>query len=269
MRKNRMMRAASALLVAVLLTTSTISGTFAKYVTTAEGSDSARVAKWGVEVGVVGSLFENSYINAPDDSADATVISVNDEDVVAPGTKNETGLTFKITGQPEVETKVEIKVGTVDGGVFTDGTAKDVVIPADTYTDYTKVIGYEQTGGKDDITKPVYGTFILADDYHPLRFTLKQNGAEVAGCVDVDISVIEDYLEGATVSKPYDPNTVLDDVLGTYTLTWSWAYGEFDGIQPNDRADTLLGQVAAGKLVNDDIITGVNIAIQITVTQVD
>lgn len=45
MRKNRMMRAASALLVAVLMTTCTISGTFAKYVTSADSTDTARVAK--------------------------------------------------------------------------------------------------------------------------------------------------------------------------------------------------------------------------------
>ena len=50
MKKNRMMRVASALLVAVLLTTCAISGTFAKYVTTESGSDFARVAKWGVNV---------------------------------------------------------------------------------------------------------------------------------------------------------------------------------------------------------------------------
>ena len=50
MKKNKMMRLASFLLVATLLTTSMISGTFAKYVTEGSASDSARVAKWGVEV---------------------------------------------------------------------------------------------------------------------------------------------------------------------------------------------------------------------------
>ena len=46
MKKNKMMRIASALLVAVILTTCAISGTFAKYVTSTPGSDSARVAKF-------------------------------------------------------------------------------------------------------------------------------------------------------------------------------------------------------------------------------
>ena len=50
MKKNKMMRLASGLLVAVLITTSTISGTFAKYVTTADAKDEARVAKFGVVI---------------------------------------------------------------------------------------------------------------------------------------------------------------------------------------------------------------------------
>ncbi|MFR0985955.1 MAG: hypothetical protein ACLSFZ_04975 [Frisingicoccus sp.] len=45
MKKNRMMRLASSLLVLTLLTTCVISGTFAKYTTQAGGSDTARVAK--------------------------------------------------------------------------------------------------------------------------------------------------------------------------------------------------------------------------------
>lgn len=46
MKKNRMMRLAAVLLVLVLLTTSVISGTFAKYTSTVSGADTATVAKW-------------------------------------------------------------------------------------------------------------------------------------------------------------------------------------------------------------------------------
>ena len=46
MKKNRMMRLASVLLVLCLLTTSVISGTFAKYTSTVAAYDSAKVAKW-------------------------------------------------------------------------------------------------------------------------------------------------------------------------------------------------------------------------------
>ncbi len=50
MKKNTMMRIASVLLVAVVLTTCAISGTFAKYTSEKEVSDSATVAKWSFEV---------------------------------------------------------------------------------------------------------------------------------------------------------------------------------------------------------------------------
>ena len=66
MRKNRMMRLASVLLVLCLLTTSVISGTFAKYVTTVGGRDEARVARWGftgenADIAIT-ELFKETYI---------------------------------------------------------------------------------------------------------------------------------------------------------------------------------------------------------------
>ena len=93
MKKNKMMRTASGLLVATLLTTSIISGTFAKYVTTASGEDSARVAKWGFEGGdtiTLDNLFKDAY--------DGTVDSENDKDVIAPGTKGEATFGFTYGG---------------------------------------------------------------------------------------------------------------------------------------------------------------------------
>ena len=50
MKTNKIMRIASGLLVAVLLSTCVISGTFAKYVSTYDGTDSARVATWAFEI---------------------------------------------------------------------------------------------------------------------------------------------------------------------------------------------------------------------------
>lgn len=104
MKKNKMMRAASGLLVATLLTTSVISGTFAKYTTSKSGTDTARVAKWGVEITANGETFAKSY--EKDDQATAianTVVST--ENVVAPGTKG-TMASMKLTGKPEVAVKV-------------------------------------------------------------------------------------------------------------------------------------------------------------------
>lgn len=108
MRKNKMMRVASALLVAVLLTTCAISGTFAKYTTTGTGTDTARVAKWGVTVNAQGSAFANTY--ATDDQTVVgtianSVVGGNSAKVIAPGTSG-TMVAASISGTPEVAVKV-------------------------------------------------------------------------------------------------------------------------------------------------------------------
>ena len=82
MKKNIMMRLSALLLVAVLLTTCVISGTFAKYVTTDQETDSASVAKWGVTVDVAG---DTTAITEYDGSAEAHVIT-NTGEKLAPGT---------------------------------------------------------------------------------------------------------------------------------------------------------------------------------------
>ena len=105
MKKNRMMRLASGLLVAVLATTSMISGTYAKYVTSGEATDSARVAKWGVTVTANGETFAKEY--AKDDVSfvlDANTV-VSTEKVVAPGTKGDM-VSMQLSGTPEVASRV-------------------------------------------------------------------------------------------------------------------------------------------------------------------
>lgn len=124
MKKNRMMRLASGLLVAVLVTTSMISGTFAKYVTATEAMDEARVAKWGVVVSATGSLYGEKYASA--DSKITAVEDTNDEGkdivsvygkqwndnnkVVAPGTQSDEGFHFDINGNPEVDALVTVQM---------------------------------------------------------------------------------------------------------------------------------------------------------------
>lgn len=114
MKKNRMMRVASALLVAVLLSTCAISGTFAKYVAKGSGSDTARVAKWGVQVTGTAETFADTY--AKDDGS--FIVTTNTvestEDVVAPGTTGNMAA-FTITGTPEVAVRVKFE-GTLELG---------------------------------------------------------------------------------------------------------------------------------------------------------
>ena len=104
MKKNIMMRLSAILLVAVLLTTCVISGTWAKYVETGSSSDEARVAKWGVEI-TAETPDDNEYQATALTANETAVTLVADTKVLAPGT----GVKFasiNITGTPEVAVKV-------------------------------------------------------------------------------------------------------------------------------------------------------------------
>lgn len=120
--KNRIFRLAVWLFAATALSGSFISGTFAKYAVKDSSSDSARVAKWGITVFAEGSLFGDQYsgkTNAiiENDDGSITVKSHHEASlfdgnghIVAPGTKNDTGLRFGFNGTAEVAVKVEATV---------------------------------------------------------------------------------------------------------------------------------------------------------------
>lgn len=113
MRKNKIMRFASLILVLTLLSTSVISGTFAKYVTTVGSNDSARVAKWGFGTASIAfeDLFAASYDNVAAGSDELAII--------APGTAGEVSFAFVNTGAaPEVAYK--ITVDTNGSGIHTN-----------------------------------------------------------------------------------------------------------------------------------------------------
>ena len=108
MKKNKMMRAASGLLIATLLTTSVISGTFAKYTTQDSASDTARVAKFGVTVTATSdSMFSNTYGKTDNTYTvgDNTVVGEGSAKVVAPGTSG-TLTQVTLSGTPEVAVRV-------------------------------------------------------------------------------------------------------------------------------------------------------------------
>lgn len=246
MKKSKSMRAAGALLVATLLSTSAVSGTYAKYVTSDSGSDTARVAKFGVVVAASGSLFSETYIDEPEEAGTTglTVASSSNDNVVAPGTNSGDGLTFSITGTPEVATKIVIDV-----------------------TDASE-IWLKKADALPDVTNNTTDTFALENDYYPVQFTLtKPDDTTTVGT----LAEIEAALEGLSTDF-IAPNTDLSTAYGTYTLTWAWAFDD-----NNDKADTLLGDLAAGTGPEDistleegtDYNLDCGIQIKISVVQVD
>lgn len=232
MRKNKMMRAASVLLVAVMLTTCAISGTFAKYTTTASGSDEARVAKWGVKITASGTTFAESY--AKNDSATTyanTVVSAESgKKVLAPGTSGEmTKIT--ISGKPEVAVKV-------------------------TYSATLKLENWKYKG-TDDTNEA---------DYCPIVF--KVNGVTY-GTNDTDAtkrsSSVSDLITAvqnaiSAYSEDYGANTDFasrgNDGIN---VSWEWAFSSYNN--QNDIKDTYLG--------NSEKAPTIKLDVSCTVTQID
>ncbi len=249
MKKNKMMRLASSLLVAVLLTTSVISGTFAKYVTSDEASDSARVAKWGVVVKADGTLFGKTYLNGTsnpgeNNAAENTITvkanstSLTDK-VLAPGTKNDTGISFAISGQPEVDVYVKSDFDmTLKGWELADG-------------DFYCPVKITVTDG--DSSSTVDG----------VNYTIGSTYSTAAEARVAFINAVEELVVNGAVEEnegtPYPTNTNLAGVTDLQKkITWEWPF-EVD----NDK-DTELGNQTARGVENS-----ISVSWEVSVTQID
>ena len=249
MKKNRFLKTAGALLILCLLTTCVIGTTFAKYTTGGEATDTARVAKWGVELQMQSNtMFTNQYTGT---GSAITVKSVDDASIVAPGTSTDvtspnTVATFAIKGRPEVAVDINITF-----------TGHDIYLGTGTYNDETTA-----TNTTDEFT--------LGSNYYPVKFTLWQTAdwtgditpVKIPGAIGVTIDELSTWFadwSADAAKSSYNPNPILDS---TYKITWEWVY---DG---NHKADTFLGNRAA------DGTTGtwnlvVDYAITIEVVQID
>ena len=192
MKKNKMMRIASALLVAVILTTCAISGTFAKYVTSGNGSDNARVAKFGVTVSGTADTFKETYAKDDNSFTLAANTVVSTEDVIAPGTSGSMAA-FTITGTPEVAVRVEF-AGTLELG--------------DKWVDSTSVY------------------------YCPIEVTVGSEvfkGMDYASADAFEIAVNDKI---ATYSKDYEANTDLSGIgADAPAISWKWAFDGNDDVK--------------------------------------
>lgn len=265
MKKNKMMRLASALLVLTLLTTCIISGTFAKYVTTDSASDTARVAKFGVVASVSGDLFGATYkaVNKGNsittyDKNGGTVSSADGEFVVAPGTKNGTGLTLSVSGTPEVSTKVTL------GGADKHANS-DIYLGAGSYgvmVAYDGVVTKENVGDYYILEDGTYKTATMVPDddttqlyelhesvkvtetggYYPLKW--KVDNTEYS-----NVAKVAAALSGKFDNKEFNPNASIE--LDA-TVTWEWAFEDAND-STVDGQDTVLGDMIAASGENSGV----------------
>ncbi len=219
MKKNVMMRAASALLVAVLLTTCAISGTFAKYTTSTTGSDSARVAYWGFDENAATTIamFDGEYTNVKS-SGEVDGFSK----VIAPGTAKTTTFAFGYTNYK------------------TDKIQKPEVA-------YTFTVAPKITGDYDSL------------DANPnFKWTLQAPGADAAtkyDTVDALLAAVKALSGDATGTKDYAAGELpaaFTSADEAYTIGWEWAYETADDAA-QDATDTAMGNAEALENVTFEI----------------
>ena len=127
MKKNRILIAGVITAFVALITLSLVSGTWAKYTSSVEGSDTARVAKWSFNYNgaaldsetVTIDLFKNNY----DGTVEAT------DKVVAPGTKGETTFELKNMGEVKANAQIVLEITNAGGIPLTykvNGVAQEV-----------------------------------------------------------------------------------------------------------------------------------------------
>lgn len=234
MKKNKMMRLASALLVLVLLTTCAISGTFAKYVTTGDAAtDSARVAKWGVTITSTDEMFYDSYKNLADGNSKATYTADEEDDgitvqanvegtkIVAPGT-NGALVALDVAGTPEVDTQV-------------------------TYAATLTLQNWE----------------VESDEYCPIIITVNTEDYYVGKTDIEDIDDLKAAVEAAIVAKGarYHTNDDLSAVEDDLQVSWRWEFEKDTVSSQTDVKDTALGDAATPATIA--------LAVTATITQID
>lgn len=174
MKKNRMMRLASVLLVLTLLTTSVISGTFAKYTSTRSGSDVARVAKWsieveGTEIGVPGNatvafdLFSTVKDTKGTDEADVKA-GTDGEHIIAPGTSG--SFAIDIANKSEVNAKYTITLTETNTGNIPLQYSVDGTTWVDSVAELTMTALTDQSiaMGTGTATKTVYWRWVFDEN---------------------------------------------------------------------------------------------------------
>lgn len=206
------------LLLAVVISGYSVSGTYAKYTSQIDLTDEARVAKWDIKLAEDSmqnvNLFEKSYFYGDDNHV--VVDSIADADgkkakVVAPGTNGQ--YTFALTGAIETNYRLEL---TANG-------TNTVVLKDDA----------------DNIT------------YNPMKFYLATDDSleidAITGWYDFDGLLNALNALYPVNGKVYAPGTV-DNTA--YTIYWKW---DFETSAANNELDTILGETSAEHIISLDI----------------
>ena len=251
MKKSRIFLIVLAILLcAILITTTMLSGTFAKYSTTVSAhEEGARVAKWGITVSSLGSDLAESYTNGNT----LVIKSQNSSNVFAPGMSGSLS-SFRVYGAAEVSYKVDFEGSFAsDSGYLAssylihDGsganTAYFPIIIGLYKTQVTTSNGVETYGSKVPVaTYGLTGTH-ATKTYSDLTSLVNALNAELPTLLDENIS----------------PNVNKDTV---YTIEWEWPMTAPDGNTYQTRElDTALGEALVKNPDSFDISINITLSV--------
>lgn len=216
-----------ALVLAVVVTAASVSGTYAKYTSSFSASDNATVAKWVVTESDAQQfkLFETTSNNATANN------------LVAPGGAKTASFEFSVDAEVDYTISVDnVALTNVAKLALTEGTeSKGTTVTA------------------EEKQKLTDAKLMLGDDYAPIMFTLtaaNNNGHDVTATNNIE--AIKTALKAILEDKVTD--------YGTVTIGWSWAYEQDAGIKDlTNRLDTELGKAYNGKTIT--------VTVNVTATQ--
>lgn len=233
MGKHPAMRAGVVLMALALITSCFVGSTFAKYTTSDSGSDTARVAKFGVNIVVNGDTFATEYKSGQPGYEAATVVKSGTTDkVVAPGTYGRlTGV--NITGQPEVAVKITYELTKFELGDNWKDSEGNYYCPL--------VIHVRKSQALDQTIKTTL------------------DGLSYSSADEFEAAVKQAVTEYSQVCQPGMNLTSQDDK--NLTIDWAWP---FESKVENNVKDTYLGDQAA-----DGNAATITLELTTTVTQID
>lgn len=247
MKKNRTMRLAALLLVLTLITSCFVGGTFAKYTTSTNSNDHARVAYWGFNAEQqtleLKDLFSASYTT--------DVTSKDKADVIAPGTEGNATFVFVYDEVTSYEEYVD--------GVHTDNEKALAVTGPE--VDYNFTVAVEDICDADIKANP------------NIQWKLDNKAWGSWDQMVKDIKALSGHESG---TQRYEANTLPkgfgtdeDAAENKHTISWQWIFETADKadtttvneMNEQDATDTAMG--------NAELLDDCSIKITITATQVN
>lgn len=230
-RDQKAIRTGVILLIIAIITFALMSGTVAKYVTSGNFDDQARVAKWGLNVeGTADTLFDASYLGEePYDSSVTVEAASHDpkDHVIAPGTSGYAkAMIVQVDGQaPEVMYDFDCDIKITDGD-STQDQSSSIIAKLDQH--------------------PAWWWIVYDPDGDPQQF---KTHAE-----------LEQWVHKIFSTRNVEPNNLpswMHQGTNLIQLAWQWNFDNGGG--QNDALDTELGNLAdQGKLDNLQVNLRVN-----------